>query len=67
MTLVKIGVHGDGNGALETYDTLGGGIAEVPTYGDDIHVDGDEYTVVGVERYYSTVRQDVVQVCIEAR
>lgn len=67
MTLVKIGVCGDGNGALETYDTLGGGESEIPTYGDELSIDGTAYSVTDVERHHASQRRDVVQINVEER
>ena len=67
MALVKIGVPDDGNGALESYDTLGGGESEIPTFGDALTIDDIEYVVVDVERHHANQRRDVVQVSVERR
>lgn len=60
MATVKIGVRGDGQGALYTYEH-----SPPPTYGEIVTIDGVEYRVESVERFHSNRRADVVQVDVE--
>jgi len=57
MTVVKIGVVGDGNGAFKTYQR-----GPIPTYGEEITINGIEYDVVDVKRFTTPKRGDAVRV-----
>jgi len=60
MTVVKLSIVGDGFGALETFRR-----GPIPTYGDEITVDGVRYSVLDVKRFTTPKRGDAVRVNLE--